>query len=79
MIAMRRTAKPSAAALSAERGLSLIPPYRDHPQVIAGQGTATKELIQEVGPSIGCLCHPEGAGFWPERRWLPRRCHQTAK
>lgn len=35
--------------LADERGLSLIPPY-DHPQVIAGQGTATKELIDVVGP-----------------------------
>ncbi len=35
--------------LAAERGLSLIPPY-DHPQVIAGQGTATKELIEDAGP-----------------------------
>ena len=34
--------------LAAERGLTLIPPY-DHPQVIAGQGTATKELIEEAG------------------------------
>lgn len=37
------------ARLSAERGLSLIPPY-DHPDVIAGQGTATKELIEDAGP-----------------------------
>ncbi len=35
-------------ALAAERGLTLIPPY-DHAQVIAGQGTAAKELIEEVG------------------------------
>src|SRR3954469_5198178 len=35
--------------LAAERGLTLIPPF-DHPDVIAGQGTATKELIEEVGP-----------------------------
>jgi threonine dehydratase len=34
--------------LAAERGLSLIPPY-DHPEIIAGQGTATVELIEEVG------------------------------
>lgn len=34
--------------LAAERGLTLIPPY-DHPEVIAGQGTATKELIEEAG------------------------------
>lgn len=33
--------------LAAERGLSLIPPY-DHPDVIAGQGTATLELLEEV-------------------------------
>jgi threonine dehydratase len=35
--------------MSIERGLSLIPPY-DHPDVIAGQGTATKELLEETGP-----------------------------
>lgn len=35
--------------LAATRGLTLVPPY-DHPDVIAGQGTATKELIEEVGP-----------------------------
>jgi threonine dehydratase len=35
--------------LSAARGLTLIPPY-DHEDVIAGQGTAAKELFEEVGP-----------------------------
>lgn len=35
--------------LAAEQGLTLIPPY-DHPDVIAGQGTATRELIEQVGP-----------------------------
>jgi threonine dehydratase len=34
--------------LADERGLTLIPPY-DHPAVIAGQGTAAKELLDEVG------------------------------
>jgi threo-3-hydroxy-L-aspartate ammonia-lyase len=34
--------------LAQERGMTLIPPY-DHPHVIAGQGTAAKELIEEVG------------------------------
>ena len=34
--------------LASERGLSLIPPY-DHPHIIAGQGTAARELIEEVG------------------------------
>jgi len=35
--------------LAAEQGLTLIPPF-DHPDVIAGQGTAAKELFEEVGP-----------------------------
>jgi threonine dehydratase len=34
--------------LAEKEGLTLIPPY-DHPDVIAGQGTAVKELIEEVG------------------------------
>jgi threonine dehydratase len=34
--------------LAQERGMTLIPPY-DHPDVIAGQGTATKELFEEAG------------------------------
>jgi threonine dehydratase len=34
--------------LADEEGLTLIPPY-DHPHVIAGQGTAAMELIDEVG------------------------------
>ena len=34
--------------LADERGLTLVPPF-DHADVIAGQGTATKELIEEAG------------------------------
>jgi threo-3-hydroxy-L-aspartate ammonia-lyase len=34
--------------LASERGVALIPPF-NHRDVIAGQGTATKELIEEVG------------------------------
>ncbi|MCS0581498.1 threo-3-hydroxy-L-aspartate ammonia-lyase [Massilia pinisoli] len=34
--------------LAQQHGLTLIPPY-DHPDVIAGQGTAAKELFEEVG------------------------------
>lgn len=37
------------ARLAQERGMTLVPPY-DHPHVIAGQGTAAKELIEETGP-----------------------------
>jgi threo-3-hydroxy-L-aspartate ammonia-lyase len=35
--------------LAEERGLTLVPPF-DHADVIAGQGTAAKELFEEVGP-----------------------------
>lgn len=35
--------------LANKHGLTLIPPY-DHPDVIAGQGTAAKELFDETGP-----------------------------
>ena len=38
-----------ARKIAAERGLALIPPY-DHADVIAGQGTAAKELIEDAGP-----------------------------
>lgn len=37
-----------ATGLAAERGMTLVPPF-DHADVIAGQGTATLELISEVG------------------------------
>jgi threonine dehydratase len=35
--------------LAQERGLTLIPPF-NHPHIIAGQGTAAKELIEQAGP-----------------------------
>jgi threo-3-hydroxy-L-aspartate ammonia-lyase len=46
--------------LAAKHGLTLIPPY-DHPHVIAGQGTAAKELIEEVG-ELDVLFVPLGGG-----------------
>jgi threonine dehydratase len=35
--------------LAREKGLTLIPPY-DHDEVLAGQGTATLELLEDTGP-----------------------------
>jgi threonine dehydratase len=46
--------------LAQERGLTLIPPY-DHPHVIAGQGTAARELLKETGP-LDFLFVPCGGG-----------------
>jgi threo-3-hydroxy-L-aspartate ammonia-lyase len=48
--------------LAAERGLTLVPPY-DHPQVMAGQGTAAMELIEEVGPLDALLVCVGGGGL----------------
>ncbi|MFF0578521.1 threo-3-hydroxy-L-aspartate ammonia-lyase [Streptosporangium saharense] len=47
-------------ALSVAHGLTLVPPY-DHPDVIAGQGTAALELIEEVG-DLDALFVPLGGG-----------------
>jgi threonine dehydratase len=47
-------------ALAAEHGLTLIPPF-DHPHVIAGQGTAAKELLEGVG-DLDALFVPLGGG-----------------
>lgn len=44
----KTTREVVAQQLKAERQLTFIPPY-DYPHVIAGQGTAAKELIEEVG------------------------------
>ncbi len=46
--------------LAEERGLALIPPF-DHPHVIAGQGTAARELILDAGP-LDTLLTPCGGG-----------------
>jgi threonine dehydratase len=46
--------------LAEERGLSLIPPY-DHPHVMAGQGTAAKELFEDAGP-LDAIVVPLGGG-----------------
>jgi threonine dehydratase len=46
--------------LAHERGCTLIPPF-DHAAVIAGQGTAALELLQETGP-LDALVTPVGGG-----------------
>ncbi|MEU6080926.1 pyridoxal-phosphate dependent enzyme [Streptomyces sp. NPDC047108] len=49
-----------AQELAAERGLALIPPY-EHPHVMAGQGTAGLELLEEAG-ELDALLVPVGGG-----------------
>ena len=49
-----------ARRIGEQRGLTVIPPY-DHPHIIAGQGTAAKELIEDAGP-LDMLLVPCGGG-----------------
>jgi threo-3-hydroxy-L-aspartate ammonia-lyase len=46
--------------LAEDRGMTLIPPY-EHPDVIAGQGTAALELIEDAG-ELDVLVVPVGGG-----------------
>ncbi len=48
--------------IAAERGMTLIPPF-DHPHVMAGQGTAALELIEEAGPLDALLVCVGGGGL----------------
>jgi len=49
-----------AAQIAADRGATLIPPF-DHADVIAGQGTAARELFEDV-PDLDVLVVPIGGG-----------------
>src|ERR671937_1179131 len=49
-----------ARSLADERGLTLVPPY-DHPLIMAGQGTAALELLEEA-PQLDWLLVPVGGG-----------------
>ncbi len=51
-----------AQRIAAERGLEIIPPF-NHPHVIAGQGTAAKELIDQVGELDYLLVCVGGGGL----------------
>lgn len=52
--------KQIAEALAAEHGYTIIPPY-DDPNIVAGQGTAALELIQDAG-ALDWLLVPCGGG-----------------
>ncbi len=51
-----------AARVSAEKGSVMIPPF-DHVDVIAGQGTAAKELVEDVGALDYLFVCTGGAGL----------------
>jgi threonine dehydratase len=57
--------------LARERGMTLIPLY-DHPDVIAGQGTAAKELFERLANLTCCWCAWAVAACWPAARSPPQ-------
>lgn len=56
----RESREDLARKLAGERGSPLVPPF-DHPNIVAGQGTAALELIEEVG-HLDALFVPCGGG-----------------
>ena len=51
-----------ARRVSEEKGATVVPPF-DHPDVIAGQGTAAKELIEDIGALDYLFVCTGGAGL----------------
>lgn len=49
-----------AERLARERGLALVPPF-EHPEIVAGQGSAAAELFEDAGP-LDLLLVPVGGG-----------------
>ena len=54
------TREALASQIARDRDLPVIPPY-DHPHIVAGQGTAAKELLEDTGP-LDLLLAPCGGG-----------------
>ena len=67
-----------AARLAKERGMVTIPPF-NHPHIVAGQGTAAKELLEDAG-ALDMLVVPCGgagllSGCAVATRHLAPQCH----
>jgi threonine dehydratase len=67
-----------ASRVAKERGMVTIPPF-NHPHIVAGQGTAAKELLEETGPLDMLLVPCGGAGLLSgcaiAARQLAPNCH----
>ncbi len=66
------------ARLAEQHGMTLVPPY-DHAGVIAGQGTAAKELIDEVGPLDALFVCLGGGGLLSGSALAARALSPTTK
>ena len=64
--------------LAGQRGMTLIPPF-DHADVIAGQGTAAKELFEEVGELDYLLVCMGGGGLLSGSALAARALSPTCK
>lgn len=60
--AAKASRKEIAERLAGQHGYTIIPPF-DHPDIIAGQGTAALELIEEVGAPDYLLAPCGGGGL----------------
>ncbi|MCC6464133.1 MAG: threo-3-hydroxy-L-aspartate ammonia-lyase [Planctomycetes bacterium] len=56
----QQTREELGRGIAAQRGLTIIPPY-DHPHIVAGQGTAALELVQETA-GLDAVLAPVGGG-----------------
>lgn len=57
---LRENREAIGSAIAKESGATLVPPF-DHPLIIAGQGTAALELLEEA-PDLDALIAPVGGG-----------------
>src|SRR5436853_3154598 len=67
-----------AAEIARQRGMVTIPPF-NHPHIVAGQGTAAKELLEKTGPLDMLVVPCGGAGLLSgcaiAARHLAPSCH----
>lgn len=63
--------------LAEERGLTLVPPY-DDPRIMAGQGTAALELVEDAGPVELFLAPMSGGGLMAGCATVVRALHPDA-
>src|SRR5437879_3902563 len=68
----KETREEVAERVARERDLPVVPPF-DHPHVIAGQGTAAKELIEDAGPLDYLFVPCSGGGLISG--WAVAACH----
>ena len=67
-----------ADKLQKEAGATLVPPF-DHPMIMAGQGTATLELLEEIGPLDALITPVGGGGLLSGSATIARHIHPAIR